>query len=240
MFEHGNSIGAAFILLVLGIGVCLGTIVWLINDFGRRIVPWFVLYVTIVLGLGYACEPLLWDSRKVEVDHTHAFDDLSSPFDSQRQAMPQQMAAVVQHKLREQFQASQQLALTCLFALLASGLLLRFVDRSERVEQWLVRRPSAARRLRYDPALSGVVLGGVAIAGLVAFSVAGAYVYFPKRQFCLERHALSRGRCEGLCSPGAAGRVNSMPGTMGSGRAAAPGRGVHPRLWSHSRAGEVR
>ncbi len=170
MFEHGNSIGAAFVLLVLGIGMCLGTLLWMLNDFGRKIIPWFGIYVLIVLGLAYACEPLLWDSRKVEVDHTHSFDDLSSPFYSNRDSTPEKMRALVRIKLREKFQPSEQLALTCLFALLASGIVLRAVDPADKIETWLTARPKAGRRGRRDPVLSGTALGGAAISGLVAFS----------------------------------------------------------------------
>lgn len=185
MFEHGNSIGAAFVLLVLGIGMCLGTILWMMRDFGRRIIPWFVIYVALVLGIGYACEPLLWDSRKVEADHTHAFDDLSSPFTPN--TTPMQMRDIIHRKLAIEFQPTQQLALSCLVFLLASGLLLRVFDPSEKLERWLVARPPTSTRRNWDPTLSGVAVGGAAIVGLIVFSVVGAYVYFPERSFCLER-----------------------------------------------------
>jgi len=103
MFEHGNSIGAAFVLLVLGIGISLGTLAWMLRDFGRMIVPWFVVYVMVVLGIAYALEKPLWDPRQVEADHTHAFDDLSSPFYAGRETTPAQMRALVEQKLALQF-----------------------------------------------------------------------------------------------------------------------------------------
>ena len=187
MFEHGNSIGAAFILLVLGIGMCLGTLLWLIRDFGRNIFPWFVLYAAIVLGLAYALEPLLWDVRKVEADHTHAFDDLSSPFDPTRAMSPAQMKQLVLGKLSNQFDLSTEAALICLAGMFGGGLVLRLVDPSRRLDRWLVATPGPSRRVGWDPHLSGVVVGGAALAGLIGFSVVGAYIYFPKRAFCLER-----------------------------------------------------
>lgn len=186
MFEHGNSIGAAFVLLVLGIGISLGTLLWLLNDFGwRRMTPWFTLYVAVVLALAYACEPLLWDSRKVEADHTHAFDDLSSPF--RHGTTPAEMASIVHHKLANQFGLPEKFALSCFLGMLAAGLLLRLIDRSERVERWLVAPPEAAKPAMWDPRLPGAVIGGVAIMGLITFSVIGAYIYYPRREFCLER-----------------------------------------------------
>jgi uncharacterized protein len=185
MFEHGNSIGAAFVLLVLGIGVSLGTLAWLMRDFGRMIVPWFFVYVVIVLGIAYALEQPLWDSRKVEVDHTHAFDDLSSPF--YMETTPAAMWTLVERKLAIQFGPSEQTALTCLFILLASGFLIRIVDRRGRLERWLVAPSPKRTSAIWDPQLSGVMLGSTAIAGLIAFSVIGAYIYYPDRAFCLER-----------------------------------------------------
>lgn len=188
MFEHGNSIGGAFILLVLGIGMCLGTLAWLIRDFGRRFIPWFFLYALIVLGLAYACEPLLWDSRKVEVDHTHAFDDLSSPFMKGRDdASNEAMREIVERKLAAKFGVPEKLSLGCLFGLLALGIGLRLADRSGRVENWLVARPVNEKPGRWDPNLSGIAVGGFAILGLIAFSVVGAYIYYPNREFCLEK-----------------------------------------------------
>jgi uncharacterized membrane protein YraQ (UPF0718 family) len=187
MFEHGNSIGAAFILLVLGIGMSLGTLTWLLHDFGRRIAPWFVLYTIIVLGIGYACEPLLWDSRKVEADHTHAFDDLSSPFYKNRETAAAQMADVVRSKLAQQFGMQEELALICLGSLLVSGIVLRIADQSGKLERWLLAPPAPGKAKQWDFSLSGVALGGTAITGLIVFSVVGAYVYYPNREFCLER-----------------------------------------------------
>ena len=127
-------------------GVCLGTFVWMVRDFGWRIMPWFTLFAVIVLGLGYACEPLLWDSRKVEVDHTHAFDDLSSPFYKNRDTTPEAMACRTA-QTRKPVWPTEQLSLTCLFSLLGFGLLLRIVDRSGKLEHWLVQahRKKAAR-----------------------------------------------------------------------------------------------
>ncbi len=186
MFEHGNSIGAAFILLVLGIGMSLGTLAWLGHDFGwRRFAPWFACYAALVLGLAYALEPVLWNPAKVEVDHTHAFDDLSSPFHAGY--TPDRMREVVHLKLAQQFGAPERLATICLLSLLALGVLLRLVDRRRRLERWLVERPDAAAGGGWDRRLSGLALGLSAIAGLVAFSAIGAFVYYPDRVLCVEK-----------------------------------------------------
>src|SRR5919204_1593479 len=52
MFEHGNSVGAAFALFELGIGVNLGLIVWLMTLFGwRRVLVWLALICAATLVL---------------------------------------------------------------------------------------------------------------------------------------------------------------------------------------------
>ena len=80
MFEHGNSVGAAFALFELGIGMNVGLIVWLGVLFGwRRVLVWFLLITLVTLGLGYAAESPLYFAKE-EVSHTHAFDEWASPF----------------------------------------------------------------------------------------------------------------------------------------------------------------
>lgn len=61
MFEHGNSIGAAFTLLVLGTGVNLGMTVWIFHHYGwRRSMAWMACLFFVVLGLGYAIDGPLY------------------------------------------------------------------------------------------------------------------------------------------------------------------------------------
>ena len=189
MFEHGNSVGAAFVLLVLGIGLSLGTVAWLAVDYGpRRLLPWLAVYVAMVLAIGYAVERPLWATGKVEADHTHAFDDLTSPFGSGHAYTPASQAAMVRHKLEQQFDPTEQLAVTVLLSLLALGGILRVVDRRGAVERWLVARPkTVSTSAGWDRHLSGRVIGGVAVGGLVAFSLVGAFVYYPPRAYCMER-----------------------------------------------------
>lgn len=184
MFDHGNSIGAAFVLFCLGIGTSLGTLAWLVHDFGaRRIGPWFLAYLVVVVGLSYLGEPLLYDTRKHEEDHTHAFDEYSCPFPSGAGG-----PAAVADKLADKFGPLEQNAALMLGGLLAAGLVCRRLDRSGRLEAWLTARPAAGPRgaSAWDVRVPAPVLGGIALAGLVAFSVVGAYVYYPDRDQCLD------------------------------------------------------
>jgi len=188
MFEHGNSIGAAFVLFALGIGTSLGTLAWLFVDFGwRRAAAWFLAYVAIILAMGFACEPLLYDSRKAEADHTHAFDDYSSPFPA---GTPNGLE-LAQFKLAEKFGPLERPAVYGFLGLLGVGLLVRRIDRNGRLEMWLTARPGESTRVRpkWDVTIPGPVLGGIALLGLIAFSGIGAYVYYPDREQCQDEMA---------------------------------------------------
>lgn len=187
MFEHGNSIGAAFVLFCLGIGTSLGTICWLLVDFGtKRVVRWLSAYVVIVLGFAYLCEPLLYDRRKTEADHTHAFDDYSCPFPSGASGLPQATAA----KLAQRFGPLERPAVYALCGLLAAGVLVRRADRNGALECWLVAPQALERpRAKWDINIPGPVLGGLALVALVGLSVLGAYVYYPDRDQCFDEMA---------------------------------------------------
>jgi hypothetical protein len=182
MFDHGNSIGAAFVLFALGIGTSLGTLAWLFVDFGwRRVLPWFLAYVGIIVGLAFVSEFALYDTRKAEADHTHAFDDYSSPFPANTTDLP----AITLGKLAEKFGPLERPAVYALAGLVATGLGVRRADRTGRLERWLTARPPAdARKGRWDVVVPAPVLGAVALAGLVVFSAVGAYVYYPDRVQC--------------------------------------------------------
>lgn len=185
MFDHGNSIGAAFVLFAIGIGTSLGTLAWLFADFGwRRVLPWFLTYVLIVVGVGYACDALLYDKRKTEADHTHAFDDYSNPYPAGTSGLP----LTTLNKLTEKFGPLEQRAVYGFLGLLACGLVVRRLDAGGRVEQWLTARPPTDMTKRgWDVRVPGPVLGGVCLVGLVALSVIGAYVYYPDRDQCLDQ-----------------------------------------------------
>jgi hypothetical protein len=52
MFQHANSVGAAFVLLILGAGMNLGLLGWSMAEYGfRRGMAWLLLISSIALGL---------------------------------------------------------------------------------------------------------------------------------------------------------------------------------------------
>ena len=83
MFQHANSVGAAFVLLTLGAGINLG-----VDRLGlpelrtRRGLAWLGFLLTVVLALAYAIENPLFPSEIEPPGHTHAFDIYCRPFDA--------------------------------------------------------------------------------------------------------------------------------------------------------------
>jgi hypothetical protein len=180
MFEHGNSVGAAFALFELGIGVNLGLIFWLAGLFGwRRVLVWLGLIVAATLVLAYATEGPLYFAHK-EVSHTHAFDEWTSPFATGSQGDWQ----TVREKLLQKVEVLEPLSLCGLALLALVGLLARRLERHGRLEAWLTKAPL----VRDEPVtvwnrnVPAPVLGLVVLAGLIAFSVIALYIYYPAPQ----------------------------------------------------------
>lgn len=177
MFEHGNSVGAAFALFELGIGVNLGLIVWLAVLFGwRRVTLWFALVALVTMALGYAAERPLYFANE-EASHTHAFDEWTSPFAGGSGANWE----TVQGKLLQKVEVLEPVALSGLVLLALLGAGLAKFDRGGRVEAWLTTAPpiSDGPRSVWKRDVPGPVLGLVALLGLVVFSMVALYIYYP-------------------------------------------------------------
>ena len=57
MFQHGNSVGAAFVLLALGAGMNFGLLAWMIWSYGwRRSASWLGMLLLIVVAMSYGIE----------------------------------------------------------------------------------------------------------------------------------------------------------------------------------------
>jgi uncharacterized protein len=177
MFEHGNSVGAAFALFELGIGVNLGLIVWLAVLFGwRRVVLWFALIALVTMGLGYAAERPLYFAHE-EASHTHAFDEWTSPFVEGVGANWE----AVRSKWLQKVEVLEPVALVGLSVLVVLGAALIRFDRTGWVDAWLTTAPPPSRRPKsiWERDVPGPVLGLVVLLGLVVFSIAALYVYYP-------------------------------------------------------------
>jgi hypothetical protein len=177
MFDHGNSVGAGFILFQLGVGLNLGLILWLINQFGgKRMLSWLVLIVGVNLGIAYALEGPLYFAHE-EASHTHAFDDWSSPFHADQ---PVYWPAV-RDKLLEKIEILEPVALGGLALLMLAGGLLQMVDGRRRLEAYFAKRAPASDRPVpiWNRNVPGPILGVMALLGLVAFSIMALYIYYP-------------------------------------------------------------
>jgi uncharacterized membrane protein YraQ (UPF0718 family) len=186
MFDHGNSVGAAYVLLSVGAGLNLGLVAWAWRSWGgQRTLRWLGLFFGTVLLVAAAIErPLSFRDSPPE-DHTHAFDVFCMPFPPETSDPVTRSIAL----LADRVPAHAWVALGLLVGLAAAGAVLAMVDPHRRIEAGLERGAMAAgaggRRGSLDVAVPAPVLGGVLLAGLVALSAAAAYLYYPDLPTCL-------------------------------------------------------
>lgn len=173
MFQHGNSVGAAFALLVLGAGANLGLLAFLARTYGaRRSLAWFVSFVGMVLLLAYSLDKPLYPTGVEPVGHTHAFDTYCSPFKH-----PTNYSRVLVDSLRQDTAPHDVVGIGLLAAAMFGAIVLAVRDPGRHTERWLEREPR--RRPRFDRELPASVVGGVALVGLVVLSLMGCYLYYP-------------------------------------------------------------
>ena len=179
MFDHGNSVGAAYVLLSVGAGLNLGLVAWAWRTWGMRpTLAWLGVLLAVVFVIAFAIErPLSFRDSPPE-DHTHAFDVFCQPFAAGTTAP----AARVAELLAERVPRHEWLALAALAIVVTAGGLVRWFDPTGRIEGRLAaagEASPASGRPAWDVAVPGPVLGGVLLAGLVATSVVAAYLYYP-------------------------------------------------------------
>lgn len=181
MFEHGNSVGAAFSLLVLGTGINLGLIVWLISDQGfRRAATWLCLLFAVVVGLAYAVDKPLYPSGIEAAGHTHAFDDYCFPFAGQVDQPFQE----VSRQLSNRIEPHEIVGLLILAVLMALGLLFLATEKRLSIATWLTHDPQ--HRSQYDPYLPESVLWSASFGLLMVFSLLGCFLYYPPEREIFE------------------------------------------------------
>jgi uncharacterized protein len=185
MFEHGNSVGAAFALFELGIGINLGLIVWLMTLFGwRRVLVWLGLICAATLVLAYAAEQPLYFAHE-EASHSHAFDEWTSPFLSGSTVD----GPIVRDKLLQKVEVLEPVALSGLAFLILFGMVVQKFDPHQRLEAFLARQPPPSDRpvSVWNRNVPGPVLGLLVLLGLVVFSVVALYIYYPAPQEAFEQ-----------------------------------------------------
>jgi uncharacterized membrane protein YraQ (UPF0718 family) len=197
MFQHGNSVGAAFTLLTLGAGANLGLLLWMQRSYGwRKTIVWLGLLLTVVLTFSYAVERPLYPSATEPADHTPAFDIYCRPFATGTKNLD----ATVWAKLRQDAQPHELYAAALLGIAMLAGIALRVADRRFRIEDWL-ERPAGhgeAEPSWYNASLSPTTLGFASLLILIAVSVVGCYAYYPPLNEAFEQ--IENARTEALAA----------------------------------------
>jgi uncharacterized membrane protein YraQ (UPF0718 family) len=178
MFDHANSVGAAFVLYELGIGINVGLIVWLAVVFRpRRTLAWLGMVTALAVILGYALEIPFAHSSAGSGGHTHAFDGFSNPFPSGSPVGASEAGQRVGAKV----QVLELFGLAGIGLLLLLGGLFSAFDRQGQVEAWLTRggeRPLRPNARFWERPIPGPALVVIAAIGLLLFSIVGVYQYY--------------------------------------------------------------
>lgn len=197
MFQHGNSVGAAFTLLVLGAGMTLGTLAWAWKAYGLvRTLGLLTILLGITLGLSYGVERPLYPKDIEPANHTHAFDIYCRPY----QVGAVDVAGQAWKTLRENTQLHEKFGSMILAGYLLIGLVLRVGGGNGKLERWTEtdsRAPQASTEVGSahwtEMKVPPVALGATVIAVLVAVSVVGCYAYYPSPDEVFEELRIAQG-----------------------------------------------
>ena len=178
MFAHANSVGAGFALLALGAGMNVGLIAWMFRGYGFvKSATWMAILLAVVIGLCYLVENPLHPHEVEPAGHSHAFDIYCAPFHAESNNPYGLFRTAIAQNIRK----DQIYAVAALAVVLLVGCVLQVADRKHRVESWLERPRKTQATGRFDLVLPGQVVGGIALVGLVAFSIVGCYAYYPPK-----------------------------------------------------------
>ena len=190
MFQHANSPGAAFILLVIGAGVNLGTIVWMCRQFGFvSVAVWFGCLLTVVITIAYSINRPLAPPGVSPSSHTHAFDIYTNPI----QHVDSRSGEFVRRKLAEKFGWVETICASIFAGMCLLGGLSRVtgVDASS-LSQTTDRKGASSdeaqpeHSLGFDRIVGPQVVGGTLISGLIAVSIVMCYGFYPSPQECIK------------------------------------------------------
>ncbi len=201
MFQHANSVGAAFVLLTLGAGVNFGLIAWILRKYGvMKAIVWLTLLFGSILGFAYAVENPLYPSEITPPGHTHAFDMYCNPFSPHDRYLGQMVVS----KLREGIQPFESVSLIVVASLAGAGLFLRVYGRRFGVDEWIERQPEPTDRPAgwADIRVPAPALGLIALLGLVAFSVIACFAYYPEANEVFEEMTILKGEVLTAASSG--------------------------------------
>jgi uncharacterized protein len=152
MFQHGNSIAAAFTLLILGTGLNLGLVIWIVVTYGwKRGFTWIGLTCILVLGIAYAIDKPLYPKGIKPEGHTHAFDQFCNPIASS-DPDPIENARLM---IANSTPLYGGISLACLAGMVLTGLVINRIDPKQTWEESLARPLSELRQLNQRSELNG-------------------------------------------------------------------------------------
>ena len=174
MFQHGNSIGAAFSLLILGAGANLGLIAWFGMTYGfKRVVIFCLLLITTTVALAYAIDKPLYPKGVEPAGHSHAFDVYTHPFLPEASGL----YAITQKKAEDFYVANEVGATFILLGMIFFGVVLTLLSKKIDFNAWFTK-PTVSKN-SMDIILPGWLIGIISVVALVAASVVGCYLYYP-------------------------------------------------------------
>lgn len=194
MFQHGNSIGAAFSLLILGAGANIGLLAWFGMTYGfKRMLAFIAILAATTIALAYAIDKPLYPKGVEPAGHTHAFDVYTHPFQSNES----NLSTLWRSKTADFWESNEFGGTYFLGAFVVLGIGFRLFnvvtpaaskskkgkqgaesEYENRIDNWLYADLPPSDN-KYDVIVPAWVLGGVSVAGLVAASVIGCYLYYP-------------------------------------------------------------
>lgn len=208
MFQHANSPGASFTLLIMGGGMNLATPLWFARHYGwKTAIRWFGSLLLIVMAISYAINGPLVPPGVEPAGHTHAFDIYANPV-SPIQAVD---VSTVVDLVSKEFNLSVVASLCTLAVVMLCGLIIRLVgvDESTLVEtadansfaSSLANEAPQDRR-GWDVIVPPAALGVALLSCLVLLSVVACYAYYPSPAECLEEVRIARVECLSAANTG--------------------------------------
>ena len=193
MFDHGNSPGAAFTLLLLGTGINLATLWWVTVNFGfRSAIVWLTVLVVCVLGVAYTVERPLIPPGIEPAGHTHAFDIYTNPLHSGDTISYAKVTQALEQNVGLFEWIAGGLLLAC-FVVSAAVFALSFGEKLDRFVSTKQEEPiKEEEQTGLNIIVSPTVVGLTCLAGLVTFSIVGCYAFYPAPSECIEEMRLAR------------------------------------------------
>ncbi|MEM9587211.1 MAG: permease, partial [Planctomycetota bacterium] len=201
MFQHANSPGAAFVLLILGTGMNFATLAWFGKNYGfKATFVWLASLLVVVLAISYGINRPLVPPGVEPAGHTHAFDIYANPISVHHQTTVSALVEMVTKDL--DISVLIPLAVLGVMALIGIAMRLMRID-----EAWLVRGASAKsfassvgkvdadNKRGIDLIVPPGVVGATMLLGLIALSIVACFAYYPSPDECLDEISLARAEC---------------------------------------------